>query len=360
MIGKRISIIVPVYNAECYLKDILCDLIKQSYQNLEIIIINDGSTDESEMIIQEYACKDKRIINIQTENGGPSKARNLGLSLAKGEYIRFVDADDRIPSDSMSNMVRAIEQEEDIDLVIGNYVTNTGKGYFTGKELQEGKIDSKEFAEIFIEHVKSFYFGVPWNKLYKREIIEKNQIRFNEDIDWCEDFLFNVQYFAESKRMYFLNLPQGVYQYCTRETGITANVSQWKLETIERIDTMRYNAMKSYCSKFDLLKIFELEWKYADLYEKLATVTKYFRNDSIWVKYQKFQSYISDDAYQYICIKWNKTNYKVWRLLKEACENEKYMKVFVYFIIKGFYRKYVENTFSKTEKGIKENETKKL
>lgn len=361
VMNGKISVIIPVYNAENYLRETLSDLINQSYQDMEFIVLDDGSVDGSAKIIQEYALKDKRIQFIQLENGGPSKARNLGLNVAKGEYIRFVDADDRIPTDSVSNMMQVFEKNSDIDLVIGNFVCDSAKGYFTGEGLKSGKVNSAEFAEIFIDHVKSFYFGVPWNKLYKREIIEKYQIRFDENIDWCEDFLFNVKYFSKCKMMYFLNLQQGVYQYCTRDTGITSNVSKRELEEIECIDVLRYNAMKEYSDSIGLLERFELEWKYTELYQNLAIVTKYFRNDYIWVKYKKFKDYIrEEDAYQYICIKAKKTNYKVWHLLKESCETKKYLKVFLYFIIKGFGKKYLKNSFPKFEKSVQENEEKKL
>lgn len=358
----KISVIIPVYNAENYLRETLSDLINQSYQNMEIIVVDDGSADGSMKIIQEYALKDKRIQSMQLENGGPSKARNSGLSIARGEYIRFIDADDRIPINSMSNMIQVFEKNPDIELVIGNFECDSAKGYFTGKELKEkGKVNAIEFAEIFIEHVKSFYFGVPWNKLYKREIIEKYQIRFDENIDWCEDFLFNVKYFSKCNMIYFLNLAQGVYQYCTRDTGITSNVSKRDLEEIVYIDMLRYSEMQKYCASVGLLERFELEWKYTELYQNLATVTKYFRNDYPWVKYRKFKGYIcEEDAYQYICIKADKTDYKVWQLLKKACETKKYLKVFLYFIIKGFGKKYLKNAFPQFEKNVQENGVRKL
>ena len=207
VINERISVVLPVYNAEKYIRDALVDLTNQLYRDIEIIVIDDGSTDGSASIIQDFKENDDRIQFIHTKNGGPSKARNLALEIAKGKYIRFIDADDRIPNDSMSNLINAYRENTDIDLVIGNFMTDIKNGYFTGSELQNENVDSKRFAEIFLDYLKSFYFGVPWNKLYKREIIEKYHIRFNEEIDWCEDFLFNVEYFSKCKRMYILNLP---------------------------------------------------------------------------------------------------------------------------------------------------------
>ena len=257
---KIVSIIIPVYNAEHYLEDILNDLILQTYQKIEIIIINDGSKDGSSDIIREYARKDNRIQYVLTENGGPSRARNLGLSIAQGDYIRFIDADDRLPLNSIQNMVNAIERNTEADIVIGNYTIEKQEEYFTGIEIEEGLLESKEFAEQFIKRMKTFYFGVPWNKLYKREIIEKYQLRFNESMIWCEDAFFNIEYYSKCNKMYILNIPDGVYTYCTRDTGITSGISKKSIEEIDGIEALRYQYMKKYCTLYAMQDFFELEW----------------------------------------------------------------------------------------------------
>ena len=102
---EKISIIIPVYNAESYIADILEELIKQTYSNLQIIAVDDGSTDKSRDIIESFMQKDKRVCLIASENRGPSSARNIGLEHADGEYIRFIDADDRLPEDSMEKLI---------------------------------------------------------------------------------------------------------------------------------------------------------------------------------------------------------------------------------------------------------------
>lgn len=360
-VEDKISIIVPVYNAEKYLDDTLRDLLCQNHWNMEIIIIDDGSTDGSRKIIEKYVEQDSRFIIIKSDNVGPSKARNKGLDIATGEYIRFIDADDRIRYDSMKSLLEVFKRDLEVDLVIGNYITNEKKAYFTGEEIEEGKVTAREFAGIFMNRIKSFYFGVPWNKLYKRSIIEKNKIRFNESIIWCEDFLFNVDYYSKCKKMFFLNMQGGTYQYCTRETGITANIKHRNLEEINRIDNLRYEKMRQYCEELGMLDRFELEWKYDALYENLSKITEYFRNDYIWEKYRNFKKLINEeDAYQYICNKYIDTNYKVWRLLKEALEKQKYLKVFLFFILKGFHRKYMGERFSGIIKSLQDGEVQKL
>lgn len=131
MQSKKISIIVPLYNAGKYIEQTIEDLITQTYQNIEIIMINDGSVDKSEDIVRKYAREDDRIKVISIENQGPSKARNVGLDLATGDYIRFVDADDRIPRDSMEQLMQPYLDDSELDLVIGNYRTIPEMGYFT-------------------------------------------------------------------------------------------------------------------------------------------------------------------------------------------------------------------------------------
>ena len=357
----RVSVIMPVYNAEPYLRDIMDDLINQSYIDMELIVIDDGSTDRSVEIIQEYLQLNDKVIFLHIDNGGPSKARNIGLKVAKGEYVRFVDADDRLPKDSMEKMIQVYKDNVEVDLIIGNFITDINKGHFTGKELHETIVDDCTFAEIFVNYIKTFYFGVPWNKLYKRIIIEDNNIRFNESIIWCEDFLFNVNYYSKCKKMFFLNQTEGIYKYFIRETGITSNMKYYNIDEIRRIDTLRYNEMKKYCIKYGLLDRFELEWKYSELYEKLSNLTKYFGNDYVWEKYKKFkENMVEDDIYQYVSIKWDKTNAVVWKLLKEAKEKDSYLKVFLYFIFKGIQYRYIKNTSLIGEKVTQDEEMKLL
>lgn len=360
VIEKIVSIIIPVYNAEHYLEGILSDLISQTYQNIEIIIINDGSKDRSAEIIQEFARKDNRIQYIVTENGGPSRARNLGLEIAQGEYIRFVDADDRLPLDSIQNMVDAIERNVEADIVIGNYTIDKQEEYFTGIEIEEGLLEPKVFAELFVKHMKTFYFGVPWNKLYRREIIEKHQLRFNESVIWCEDVFFNIEYYSKSRKMYILNVSNGVYKYCTRDTGITSGISKKSIKEIDEIETLRYQYMQDYCRVWGIHDYFELEWKHAELFEHLIVLTRYFRNDSLRAKYKKFQEYLkSENVLEYLCGKYRETHNKVWKVLEEGCRKNKHNKTFSYFLFKGLQYKYMNKWYKTTEMNMIENEIRK-
>ena len=256
-----VSIIIPVYNGAEYLESLLEDLISQTYCNLEIIIIDDGSTDASAKIVEKYAMLDKRIIFIASENGDPSKARNMGLDIAKGEFIRFIDADDRIPLDSIQKMISPYLEDEGIDLVIGNFTGKPDKGYFTGESLGNRMLEHKEFLNFILDNIKTFYVGAPWNKLYKRSWIEKFCIRFDESINWCEDYLFNLQYYEVIRNVYTVNIPGGVYQYYIRKESLTSGLSD-NIQEIQRVEEKRYKETRKFFSKFHMDNVFDKQCKY--------------------------------------------------------------------------------------------------
>jgi len=173
----KVSIIVPVYNMEKYLRKCLDSLINQTYENIEIIIINDGSTDNSDEIINEYAKKHNNIVYYSKENEGVSLTRNRGLDLATGEYIMFVDSDDYVSSDIVETLIN-LAVNNDLDIVTSDII----KFYTDGTE--EYFKTNKEFS---VDEVKNYIIGDsgPCAKLFKKEII--NKIRFRkiayEDLD---------------------------------------------------------------------------------------------------------------------------------------------------------------------------------
>ena len=343
MKNSKISVIIPVYNAEEYLNNILDDLLAQTYQNMEIILVNDGSKDNSLSIMDCYQEQDKRVKVFSIENSGPSSARNYGLKMSTGEYVRFIDADDRLPIDSMEKMLVPFMENEDVDLVIGNFVTVPDRGYFSGEELQEQKVDENQFSDLFVEHMKTFFFGVPWNKLYKKNIIMMNNIKFAEDMFWCEDLLFNIEYYKKCKMIYILNTCQGIYQYIVCEKGITSNLKRWNKVELQRIEQLRYEKVREYFEEHNKLSVFELEWKNAELYERLSTLTKYYKQISFAERYKTFKQLLQEEnTYKYICIKWEQSGYFAWKVLKCAIETKKIYFAFIFFSIKGLLMKYMK------------------
>lgn len=208
-----ISIIVPVYNSEKYLFQCLESIKNQSYKELEVIIINDGSTDNSKTIIDDFCSFDERFLCINQDNSGVSNARNKGLSLAKGKYIGFVDSDDYISEDFYETLLKLIyENDADISIVGFNETClNNGEHYvFDNIKAISEMIN----GDLFMGHLH--------NKLCKRELFEG--LFFDEDVAILEDLLILHRVFYRSKRVVFLN--RGLYYY--RSTNDSAMNSVFK------------------------------------------------------------------------------------------------------------------------------------
>lgn len=170
---EKISIIIPVYNVEKYLKMCLDSVINQTYQNLEIILINDGSTDNSGKICEEYKRADSRIILIHKENEGLSMARNTGLDIASGEYISFVDSDDYISGNMVETLYdRLLETQSDMAVCSLQYVDEAGKNLCSDFIFDDIVLGQDEFWKLYTStgHTECV---VAWNKLYKRETLEQ-------------------------------------------------------------------------------------------------------------------------------------------------------------------------------------------
>ncbi|MBE6453854.1 MAG: glycosyltransferase [Alphaproteobacteria bacterium] len=180
---SKISVIVPVYNVEQYLPQCLDSIINQTYKNLEIICVDDGSPDNSGKILDEYAKKDKRIKVIHQENGGLSVARNTGLDNATGEWVSFIDSDDYIALDFYENLISAANKSDTDVVQCGHSVFST--------QIDKTFSYKSKIVEGFVNIIKNLKRGYVWNKLWKRELIESNNLRFYPKI-YIEDILFSV------------------------------------------------------------------------------------------------------------------------------------------------------------------------
>lgn len=213
---KKISVIVPVYNMEKYLVRCLESIVNQTYPDLEIICVNDGSTDSSAKILETYASKDKRIKLITKENGGLSSARNAGINAATGEFITFVDSDDWIQPDTY-NIVSRYMSDADM-LIFGTNVV--GDFSFVSKEGDEEYYRVKyEGLRKLTDEERLNTDVSAWNKIYRLSIIKDNNIRFAEGFHY-EDFAFFWQYSVMCKTVYYVK--DKLYNYLRREGSIMA------------------------------------------------------------------------------------------------------------------------------------------
>ena len=206
-----VSIIVPVYNAEKTIGRCIESIMKQDYTNFELLIIDDGSKDNSGAICDEYAADDSRIIVIHKENSGVSDSRNMALDMAQGTYLQFLDADDWITPNATRTFVEAAEDYK-ADMVISDFYRVVEKRVSQKGSIDaEGLLTREEYASEMMENPSDFYYGVLWNKLYRRDIVEKHNLRMNSEISWCEDFMFNLEYIRHARTFYVVQLP--LYYY---------------------------------------------------------------------------------------------------------------------------------------------------
>lgn len=209
--STKVSIIIPVYNAEKQLERCIESVLKQDYTDFELLLINDGSSDKSGDICERYATSDARIRVVHKENTGVSDSRNLGISMAKGEFLQFLDSDDWITPEATGLLVRGAEKFN-CEMVIAEFYRVVGERLARKGDIQEDIVmDREEFAVHMMNNPADFYYGVLWNKLYRRDIIVDNALRMDKEISWCEDFIFNMQYIRYVKKVYALQVP--IYYY---------------------------------------------------------------------------------------------------------------------------------------------------
>lgn len=234
-----VSIVVPIYNAENYLRRCVDSILNQEYTDFELLLVNDGSTDASGDICEEYGDRDPRVIVIQKENTGVSDSRNRALDRARGKYLQFLDSDDWITPDATRLFVRAAE-EYGCDMVISDFYRVVGERLSTKGDIEEeGVLTREEFAAHMMENPADFYYGVLWNKLYRRDIVEEHNLRMDTDINWCEDFMFNLEYIRYAKVFYALHAP--IYYYVKRKGSLASQGIN-----ISKIVKMKLNVFEYY------------------------------------------------------------------------------------------------------------------
>ena len=211
-----VSIIVPVYNTEGYLEGCLDSLLSQTHRELDIILVDDGSTDSSGSVCDGYAERDGRVRVFHLENGGVSRARNFGIENALGEYIIFVDSDDSLKPDAVECELSALE-ESGSELALFSLVYDDGKTQ-NQPTLKERVYSPKEYlldAEQDITHLCS-----PCNKIYKADVIRENAIRFTDGIKYGEDFIFNSSYLCFVKKLTVKNEAYYYYDISREGSGV--------------------------------------------------------------------------------------------------------------------------------------------
>ena len=235
-----VSIIVPVYNAEKTIGRCIDSILNQTYKEFELLLLDDGSTDSSGEICDTYARKDDRVHVIHKENSGVSDTRNQGIAMARGEYLQFLDSDDWITPDATGLFVRTATEHQ-CDMVIARFYRVIGEHVSQKGAIDEdGLMDRITYANKMMQKPADFYYGVLWNKFYRRSIIEKHQMKMDSSISWCEDFMFNLEYIRHARTIYAMKVP--VYYYVkTKGSLVSQGMSMKKTIQMKRTVFACYN-----------------------------------------------------------------------------------------------------------------------
>lgn len=303
MVNSLISVIVPVYNAGKYFNHCIGSIVNQTYKNLEIIIVDDGSTDSTPKACDEWAAKDNRIKVIHKQNGGASSARNIGLDNANGEYIAFVDADDYLDLDMYEAMLNELIDNQ-ADAVRCGIVRETEDGntedWGTGN-TDIRIVDNKQLLADIGEG-----FGIlpvsPANKLYKKECI--GDIRFDIKYKFAEDVLFNFLVAKNINKMVYHDINR--YHYIVNSNSITNNeICENNFDEHRVMDVLFSLADKDtmpYCIKGDVLKSFRtlrqiiLADKYSERFnqirDRIISHKKEIFSSAIYSKQTKLRTFL--------------------------------------------------------------------
>lgn len=288
MDNPLISVIVPIYNVEKYLERCIESICAQTYENLEILLVNDGSLDSSKQICEQYEKKDKRVKLINKENGGLASARNAALKVLKGSIIVCVDSDDWIESNMVEVLYNNLCKYE-ADMSVCNYFNELGEG------KKDNKKYSKEITVLNNEKAMEYailpkkYYGFAWNKMYKKEIL--GEMLYDESILKGEDSPFSCEYISRCTKVVYQDIP--LYHY--RQDTISISRSEFS--------SKKMTVLKSYSDIVDMLikkgysnRIVELQRvQYANqLLSLLVNITNTGRN-----QFQREYSHIQKEMMHY-------------------------------------------------------------
>lgn len=289
---KVISVIIPVYNVEAYIRRCVDSILGQTYTNLEIILVDDGSTDSSPEICDEYAQLDSRVKVIHKENGGVSSARNYGLKESSGEYLTFVDSDDYLESTCFEKMYRGME-ENDVDMVVVGWKDQNDKEGFINKYI------NRECCRVFEQNElpSLIFFATVWGHLFRRKDVISNF--FDENIFYGEDTLFAIKAFfgKPGKRIFVIGAPLYIYKQDREDSALNLPFNEKMFSKINALNQI-LDCVRLYANSLDFAKksrkseFFELYLKILDTNnkKKFKSEYKYLKRELILLRKEGYKS----------------------------------------------------------------------
>lgn len=332
----KISIVVPVYNTEKYVEKSVRSIMGQTYRNIEIICVNDGSTDNSQKILERLAKEDDRIFVYAKENGGPGDTRNLGIEKSTSEWVIFIDSDDTLREDAVEMVADAVMREEPDMVHYGIQVVSSDGSTPSKHDMSyydiryEGLIEIND-SIIYRQDVSAS------NKAFKKSIINKYGIHF-EKIHY-EDFQFTIQYMSVISRVYFIK--DKLYNYLRRDGSIMDTTFAGSVRAIDHIHA--YNYILEFMKVHDILnehrrmmvKLFNASYMFAIKYtvpEMIPQIVDYatelynengflsVKNDRVvengTVLFRLKKRKISNVLHKVFAIRYEYINYKLYKVVK--------------------------------------------
>ena len=303
-----ISIIIPVYNGEKYLKRCLKSLEKQSYKNFEVIIVDDGSKDKTNKICNDFVKKNNNFFYHYKDNSGVSDSRNFGISLAKGKWVTFIDCDDYATSDYLERLVENINK--DSEFVISNYFVDREGQISECPVRMDNSVDKNNFIDLILcEKFASKEFNIMhkgartvWGKLYKRDILKKNNIIFQKGIKLFEDGIFQIEYINHINNItitnypiyyYFLNNESATHKYHPNRFDEDQNKIDYLNKILDKKNNESYNIFK-----FELLCSFTRTCLFHksntnNYFNKRKTLKNILKNNDYNISFNNISKYLS-------------------------------------------------------------------
>ena len=247
-INNKISVIIPIYNAELYLEQCLESIKNQTYKNFEVIMIDDGSTDKSQEICKKFSNSDKRFKLICQKNSGVSAARNKGISEATGKYIYFCDSDDFCNIDIFETIMNKIGENDLVCFGYKKIYKNAQKKFILNNTIN----DFNSIKKMIFE--SDYVRGYIWNKFFDLKVIKDNNIKFNENIHFCEDMIFVLDFLNCTKKIIYIN--EIGYNYRMRRNSVTINFFNKKNVSI----LGAYNYLLEHCKESEICDMLRIEY----------------------------------------------------------------------------------------------------
>lgn len=245
--NKTISVIVPVYNVASYLPQCLESILNQDYEDLQVLLIDDGSTDDSGAICDRFAARDSRIQVIHQKNGGAASAKNAGLRAASGKYLSFVDSDDYLETDVYGFLVKTLEETQ-ADAVQGAFQ----EVYRSRREVRPLKPETLEGFDYLLRFPKDFSCALLWNKLYRREIFDGV---FFEEGHKIDDEYFTYQGFLQPRKVVCTD--RVIYNYRKRASSVMASPESAEQRILDCLDSIAKRRQKVRTSVPQLSRAFD-------------------------------------------------------------------------------------------------------